>query len=222
MFVRNPGRSWPARLPRRVRGQASSSTTAADLPPSSIATGFTSAAASPEMRLPASVDRVSHRRPAEFARVSLDSFLSGRQGLHCEAQLSAPAPRGLHPDRTVLVLSAQRWLSFPRSPVRVKAARRCDGWAGLASKTVGLWRQYSRSPRSAWPRGRPGWFEVGYVTEDGACAVGVGAPGAALRGPEGAAASERGCGGRPRPVSNRPPGNQQHGSGGRTRWPPWA
>ena len=27
---------------------------------------------------------------------------------------------------------------------------------GLASKTVGLWRQYSRSPRPAWPRRRPG------------------------------------------------------------------
>jgi hypothetical protein len=39
---------------------------------------------------------------------------------------------------------------------------------GLAGKTVGLWRQYSRSPRSAWPRRRPGTFEVGYVTEDGA------------------------------------------------------
>ena len=40
--------------------------------------------------------------------------------------------------------------------VQVKAARRCDGWGGLASKTVDLWRQYSRSPGPAWPRRRPG------------------------------------------------------------------
>src|SRR4029077_9554852 len=33
-------------------------------------------------------------------KVSLDSSLSGRSELHCEAQLSAPAPRSLHSDRT--------------------------------------------------------------------------------------------------------------------------
>ena len=33
-------------------------------------------------------------------KVSLDSSLSGRPELHCEAQLSAPAPRSLHSDRT--------------------------------------------------------------------------------------------------------------------------
>ena len=33
-------------------------------------------------------------------KVSLDSSLSGRPELHCRAQLSAPAPRRVHPDRT--------------------------------------------------------------------------------------------------------------------------
>jgi hypothetical protein len=33
-------------------------------------------------------------------KVSLDSSLSGRPELHCEAQLSAPAPRNLYSDRT--------------------------------------------------------------------------------------------------------------------------
>ena len=43
----------------------------------------------------------SYRRPAEFREVSLHNSLSGRPELHCKAQLSAPAPRSLHSDRTV-------------------------------------------------------------------------------------------------------------------------
>jgi hypothetical protein len=41
-------------------------------------------------------------------KVSLDTSLSGRPELHCEAQLSAPAPRSHHLDRTPAVLSGAR------------------------------------------------------------------------------------------------------------------
>ena len=41
-------------------------------------------------------------------KVSLDSSLSGRPELHCEAQLSAPAPRSLHSDRTITSVHQQR------------------------------------------------------------------------------------------------------------------
>ena len=54
-------------------------------------------------------------------KVSLDSSLSGRPELHCEAQLSAPAPRSLQSDRTPLrtrrtVDALTPWPSLSSSP----------------------------------------------------------------------------------------------------------
>ena len=54
---------------------------------------------------------VGLRPTRRIRKVSLDSSLSGRPELHCEAHLSAPAPRSLHSDRTLSVLSGVSWQS---------------------------------------------------------------------------------------------------------------
>ena len=84
-------------------------------------------------------------------KVSLDSSLSGRPELHCEAQLSAPAPRSLHSDRTPFAR-----LSFPRRRLR------CPGLVAndlaefritlrVAVRSRELRRQSTCADRSAGP-----------------------------------------------------------------------
>ena len=61
-----------------------------------------------ECLLPAETYLLSFPRLAGKVRViklSLDNSLSGRPELHCEAQLSIPAPRNLQLDRTYHLLS---------------------------------------------------------------------------------------------------------------------
>ena len=58
-------------------------------------------------------------------KVSLDSSLSGRPDLHCEAQFSAPAPRSLHPDRTAVQQNDQICaVAFAVSRMGVRRHRR--------------------------------------------------------------------------------------------------
>jgi hypothetical protein len=51
----------------------------------------------------------AYRRLRRIRKVSADSSLSGRPELHCEAQLSAPAPRSLHLDGTKDFVTDQWW-----------------------------------------------------------------------------------------------------------------
>jgi CO/xanthine dehydrogenase Mo-binding subunit len=52
-------------------------------------------------------------------KLSLDSILSGRPELHCEAHVTGPAPRSLRSDRTIPAVDV--------AVVQVKAARRSAG-----------------------------------------------------------------------------------------------
>ena len=87
--------------------------------------------------------------PRRIRKVSLDSSLSGRPELHCEAQLSAPAPRSLQSDRTPGLSAA--------CPVRVKPAMSgiamialrlaCRCWARGASADNGAGREFRKAAR---------------------------------------------------------------------------
>ena len=57
-------------------------------------------------------------------KVSLDNSLSGRPELHCEAQLSAPAPRSLYSDRTARADAIRR--DFTADAARINTRWRGD------------------------------------------------------------------------------------------------
>jgi len=73
-----------------------------------------------------------------ICKVSLDSTLSGRSELHCEAHVSGPAPRSLRSNRTTKITFRGK-VSVSRSTCRA-ACRRSD--------LLVVWLE----PGTTWPR----------------------------------------------------------------------